>query len=276
MAFERVIIVKNLQGTSDTYAGQSIAASGEYTIQSEAERQSFAQHAKVNQHLWSDPAKIAINNGQVDLSVDEGDAWLKLIDLSPKDAENSPIVKAKVVSQANYIFQRKSMFFVGATSGQSIFEEDYLGVSQGDAELYCYDEYGSLVSGTSVSGAVETHFDFEPQFNYDLMGGDFKTLSVKNISGGDEHGPFDIRDYRFYVVVVPDLPKAYGGSVVLVNNLELPPVQETIKAEGRSVKNFTYDPVYHTNKVRAIVKHPKGFSVTIQMIFDIYYDRAEE
>ena len=276
MAFERVIIIKNLQDVDDTYAGQTIATSGEYTIQSEAERQAFAQDQKVNQHLWYDPAKIAINNGQVDLPVDQDDPWLKLIDLTPKDSENSQIIRTKTVSIQNYIYQRKSMFYVGATSGQGVFDEDYLGNDQTDTATSSYDEFGNLVSGVAVSGACESHFDFEPAFNYDLIYGELRTIGVENVSGGIEYGPYDFRDYRVYVVIVPDLPKAFGGSVVLINNEELPILGVKIAADGKAVKNFVYSPVYHTNKIRAIIRHPKGFKVSIQMVYDIFYDRAEE
>lgn len=277
MAFERLIRVHNLQVSGvETYAGHEIAASGFYTIQDEAERSAFASDPFLNVDVWSNPARACINDGIEDLPATEGDSWLKLIDMTPKDAEGSQINKTKVVSQTNYVFQKKSTFFVGATSGQTVFEEDYLGNDQNDAHLKCYDEFGVEVSGAAVSGATETQYDFEPSFNYDLIAGELKTLCVENVSGGIEHGPFDIRDYRAYVIVVPDLPKAFGGSVVLINNEELPTMGERIIGDGRSVKNFAYDPVYHTNKIRVIIKHPKGFSVTVQMVLDLFYDRAEE
>lgn len=73
----RTIVLKNPQVTEDTWNGQSIAASGSYTIQSESERDSFATDSKVNQDIWSSPAKLVINDGENDLSPVEADRWLK-------------------------------------------------------------------------------------------------------------------------------------------------------------------------------------------------------
>ena len=73
----RTIILKNPQGSSDTWVGQTIAASGTYTIQSEQERDVFSNNDKVNQDIWSDPVKLVVNDGVNDLSPSAGDKWLK-------------------------------------------------------------------------------------------------------------------------------------------------------------------------------------------------------
>jgi len=83
----RVIRIKNCQESSDVYCGQTIAASEYYTIQSDTERFKFAVDSKINQHLWSDPAKILINDGDKDLDVETGDQWLKLIDKQELDGK---------------------------------------------------------------------------------------------------------------------------------------------------------------------------------------------
>lgn len=74
----RVIVLKNPQGVDDTWNGQTIVAGGTYTIQGESERERFASDSKVNQDIWSDPAKLIINDGTQDLTSEAGDQWLKI------------------------------------------------------------------------------------------------------------------------------------------------------------------------------------------------------
>lgn len=74
----RTIKIKNLQSIDDVYNGQLISASGYHTIQCEFERMSFANDEKINEHLWSSPAKILINDGTNDLTDKAtGERWLK-------------------------------------------------------------------------------------------------------------------------------------------------------------------------------------------------------
>jgi len=73
----RIIKIKNLQDSSDIYCGITIGSGEYYQLQSIGERDEFVNSTKVSQHLWSDPAKIAINDGESDLSSAAGDKWLK-------------------------------------------------------------------------------------------------------------------------------------------------------------------------------------------------------
>jgi len=70
--------VKNIQEIEDDYLTHVIQPGEYYTIQTEFEREAFANNSKVNQHLWSNPAKILITDGTEDLTDPaEGDKWLK-------------------------------------------------------------------------------------------------------------------------------------------------------------------------------------------------------
>lgn len=73
----RVVRVKNIQEISDVYCGKTILPE-EYRTLTDDDIKKFANDSKVNQHLWSSPAKIMINNGDIDLTDPiEGDSWLK-------------------------------------------------------------------------------------------------------------------------------------------------------------------------------------------------------
>lgn len=87
----QIIKIKNIQDSSDTYCGQVIDSGEYYTIQNIQEATKFAQDDKVNQHLWSDPAKILISNGIQDFTDKNiGDNWLK--GNSNRDSSGNPII----------------------------------------------------------------------------------------------------------------------------------------------------------------------------------------
>jgi len=73
----RIIKLKNAQETEDTWYNTTIDA-GEYSEElTEIERAAMSLDYKVNQDLWSSPAKLVINDGENDLDSVSGDNWLK-------------------------------------------------------------------------------------------------------------------------------------------------------------------------------------------------------
>lgn len=91
MAINRVIRIHNLQSVADTYAGQVVQASGYYQIQSESERQLFADDVKLNQHIWATSAAIDDGSG-IDFDPAAGDAWLKMIEQKVTDASGKEVI----------------------------------------------------------------------------------------------------------------------------------------------------------------------------------------
>ncbi len=64
----RIIKIKNLQATDVVYASQNISAGEYYEIQNERERIRFEEDSNIYDDIFSDPAKVLINNGIVDLN----------------------------------------------------------------------------------------------------------------------------------------------------------------------------------------------------------------
>jgi len=73
----RLIKIKNNQTITDSYCGIIIDSGEYYTIQNEIERQKLASDEKLNTHIWSDPSKVIISDGDDDLDNINGDSWLK-------------------------------------------------------------------------------------------------------------------------------------------------------------------------------------------------------
>jgi len=83
----RIIKLKNPQAISDVWYGLTVDA-GEYSdIISEIDRLGLLISAKVNQDIWSTPAKLVISDGGNDLSAADGDSWLKGSEVAQPNTE---------------------------------------------------------------------------------------------------------------------------------------------------------------------------------------------
>ena len=110
------------------------------------------------------------------------------------------------------------------------------------------------------SNCTKTVLDWEPNHDYELMGGQFFQKSR----------PTD--DVELWVVGVPDVPAAYGGSKEFISQLDLAyiDVGQGIKIDGRAPKYLTYNATYHTNKMRFIFRHPAGYKHEMHIVFEIF------
>ena len=117
-------------------------------------------------------------------------------------------------------------------------------ITQGDADLYC----------------VKTVVDFEPTVDYLIVAGRLSTVDQVTAP------------VRVWVIGVPDLSFAYGGSRRFVGgvNLEFISAKDFLVTDGKAPKRLNYSATYHTNKFRYIIKHNVGVKVRIQIINDIY------
>jgi len=86
-----------------------------------------------------------------------------------------------------------------------------------------------------------------------------------------ESAPID-RAY-LWAIVAPDVPESYGGSKTFMGggmNLKMIQPKEIGYTDGKSSKIIKYDPIYHSGKIRLIVKHSAGEKLGIQMIYEFY------
>jgi len=146
------------------------------------------------------------------------------------------------------------------------------GTDMGDALMKFYDTNGTeLVKAENESDAdfqtrldsscIKTFVDFEPTFDIDIYG--CKLMF--------ESAPID-RAY-LWAIVAPDVPEAYGGSKAFMGggmNLKMMLPKEIGYTDGKSSKLIRYDPVYHSGKIRLILKHSLGEKLGIQMIYEFY------
>lgn len=204
--------------------------------------------------------EASIGNGQVFFStVNEQLNWLKNEDNNPKDADGSILIRPKA-AKAGWVF---SLFPVEFTTGKlnSIYAKKYDGSDRSYFTYKIYDSNDQEITEAQYEvNAVKTVIDFEPTFDYEIIGGQVqqKTLPTS--------------DVRIWVVAVPDVPENYGGSKEMVGgvNMEFIDPTDKVSADGRVTKYMTYSATLHTNKLRLIVKHSAGVQHDLLLTLDMF------
>lgn len=152
------------------------------------------------------------------------------------------------------------------TSSQDSYDNtDYNNVNIGDI-VYTMKKWvsGSPVTTTVNSECEETWIDWEPSYDIEIMGG---LLDVPTELSGSNDNAWEV-----HIVAAPDVPVAYGGCIQLVTNPRLK------WSKGRQIgvdaalnpKVIKYDPVYHSGKIRTILKHPAGAQTEFQLNFKVF------
>lgn len=88
----RIIKLKNVQDSADTYCGQQIQ-SGSYYQLKETEFVKFATDQKVQNHMSASPSMLVVNNGTSDLEYLAGKNWLE--GTVPVDSDGVPLTSSK-------------------------------------------------------------------------------------------------------------------------------------------------------------------------------------
>ena len=256
----QTIIVKNIDTVSHTYAGQVIESGASYTIQSEAERQSFANDSLLNQHIWADPALAAINNGNEDLSAVLGDKLLKGLP-ALIDSDGVALSRPKI-TKTGWHFQLQSVDFQ-TSNLSSVYNADEGETDLGFASIKCFDALDNeLTTQTEAdASAVRTEVYWEPTHDYEIIAASIYQNSIPTT------------DVRMWIIGLPDIPKNLGGTVNFVHgglNLKNLQTGQLIEIDGRTAKFMAYDAVNHTNKFKVVLRHTAGSKYTLTFVVKLY------
>lgn len=102
--------------------------------------------------------------------------------------------------------------------------------------------------------------DFEPPFDYEIIGGYLRVLT-------------DVTsDIRVWIIAVPDVSEAYGGSKEMAGGINLRYLSpgNVFQVDGRVTKILPYNATYHTNKLRFIFKHDAGITENFSIVLELY------
>lgn len=146
--------------------------------------------------------------------------------------------------------------------------------------LYCKDAAGTDIPGitckiyngsnaeittaglldANLNTCVKTVLDFEPAFDYEIIGGALRLNSNPS------------QDVRMWLIGAPDIPAIYGGSKEFASgiNLKFLATDGSFDIDGRVTKYIKYDAATHQGKLRILLKHPAGASVNMQFVIHLY------
>lgn len=175
-----------------------------------------------------------------------------------KDPDGAVIVRPKAAKKG-FTFHKHYVQFTTSEMG-SLVEEDYKGNALNNSTLSFFKmENGELVS-CSEDMAEFSQVDFMPDYDYEIIGGEIQVFIKPSV------------DIRLWVTAVPDVPEAYGGSKVMVENCNLKyhSPDLPVKADGRVSKFMKYDATYKTNKLRFYFKHHAGVKQEIQCLVEMF------
>lgn len=179
--------------------------------------------------------------------------------LTQFDIDGATIVRVKAAKRG-WSYSSVPIEFQTSKLG-SLYSKDASGNNRSYITLKFYNDANQEVTDSFLeSTIVKTIVDYEPNFDYEVIGGSlFKTPSIAN-------------DTRIWIVAVPDISEAYGGSKEMLGGVNLKFIggQNLLTIDGRASKMLAYNATYHTNKLRFIAKHPAGVIDSIMICIDIY------
>jgi hypothetical protein len=177
-----------------------------------------------------------------------------------KDVDGSVIIRPKA-AKAGWTYHFTAPEFTTSTIN-SLYHKDVAGTDLNQCTVKYYDASGTELTaqGSCDTDCVKTVFSFEPAWDYEIIGGTIKTVGAVT------------ENVRIWVIAVPDIPAAYGGSKVMVQSVNLKFIDPNngVEADGRASKFMTYSSTLHTNKLQLILKHPAGHKEDIMMAFELY------
>lgn len=253
--------LKNTSGAAKIILGTEVADNAFYLIAPE----------KWSTISNSDSIITDITNGDLSVSFDGVDIIdgvsnqinaLKGYTETPSDTDGTPLARIKITT-SGWHYQMYGIEFETGTLN-SIVDLNADGTAGNACSIKYFKSNGDeLTSGTQLEldlYCVKTVVYFEPLWDYEIIGGQFRQLSIPQ------------QDIRLNVIAVPDVPTQYGGSVPFVNNINLRYIgnSDRIQTDGRTSKRLLYDATNHTNKLAFIVNHGIFFNHKMQLMLEIF------
>lgn len=184
--------------------------------------------------------------------------------LSQLDTDGAEIVRIKAAKRG-WSFWAVPVEITTSTLGGTLFcqTSDGTDVPWVNCKIYKADNSEITVAGllnANLNACVKTVIDFEPTFDFEIIGGDLRINSNPSA------------DIRLWIVGAPDIPAIYGGSKDFASgvNLKFLAPDASFEIDGRVTKALTYNATTHQGKMRLILKHPAGTQVNLQFVVHIY------
>lgn len=265
------LIIKNPGSDALSYSSSSVANGVVVPAQSELEVSSSDWFAVYSDNLfWKDLKQnnITINDGIRNYNFAEAEQYLAHIisdfNYNNKDTDGAGIVRNKAAKKG-WSFWAIPVEITSSTLSGSLFCQDSSGTNIPWVTCKIYDGSNNEITTAGVLNAnlnqcVKTVIDFEPTFDFEIIGGDLRINSNPS------------QDVRLWIVSAPDIPANLGGSKEFASgiNLKFLAPDSSFEVDGRVTKFLSYNAVTHQGKMRMILKHPAGLQVNMQFVVHIY------
>jgi len=180
------------------------------------------------------------------------------------DTDGAQIVRTKAAKKG-WSFWALPIEITTSAIGASVYAKDSTGtdIPGITGKIYNSSNVEITVPGlldVNLGTCTKTVVDFEPAFDYELIGG---ALSINSNPAVDA---------RVWIIGAPDIPAIYGGSREFASgiNLKFLAPDSRFEIDGRVTKYVPYNATTHSGKLRIIVKHPAGTTINMQIIIHTY------
>lgn len=227
----------------------------------------FALYTDVNFIADLRKNNIVINDGNKDIDPDKSEDYVRQINVfnyNNKDVDGALIVRTKAAKKG-WSFWAVPVEVTTSTLLGSIHckMSDGTDITWVNCKIYDGNDQEITTAGllnANLATCVKTVIDFEPTFDYEIIGGALRINSNPS------------QDVRLWIVGAPDIPAQFGGSKEFASgiNLKFLAPDSSFEIDGRVTKYLTYNPVTHQGKMRIILKHPPGLQLNIQVVIHMY------
>lgn len=247
--------IKNTTNADKLWLGQVVESGQYFTIESQEEIK-WANDSILLADIGNGSA--VVNNGTSDIT-DINNAINFLKDIELTDADGRTLVRS-VAAKAGWTYFMCPVEFT-TSKLNSIYCKKYDDSNRSIVTYKIYDSNNTEITDAQYeTNAVKTVLDIEPVYDYEIIGGQLQQYEKPTT------------DLRLWVIGVPDVPEAYGGTKEMVGGINLRYIDPTDKvhADGRVSKYMPYNATYHTNKIRLIFRHNAGTQHNLMMVFEIF------
>lgn len=211
---------------------------------------------------------LTISDGIQFYDFPESEEYIKYLNdvtnYNNRDPDGALVVRTKAAKKG-WSFWAVPIEITTSTISGSVYcklsnEQDISGIS---CKIYDSDNQEITTPGPSdvnLQSCVKTIVDFEPPFDYEVIGGDLRVSTNP------------VQDVRLWIIGAPDIPAQFGGSKEFVSglNLKFLSVDSSFSVDGRVTKFLKYDPVTHQSKLRLLIKHSPGAQINMQFVLHLY------
>ena len=213
-------------------------------------------------------SNVFVNDGVTTYQTSAAEDYLKYINDSNnynnRDTDGALITRNKAAKKG-WSFWAIALECTTSTLQGTLYCKDSSDIDIPGVFCKIYDANDAEVTTAGILNAnlnncVKTVVDFEMPFDFEIIGGTMRVNANQS------------QDVRMWIIGAPDIPASGGGSKEFASgiNLKFLAQDSSFEIDGRVTKFITYDPTYHSGKIRMLFRHPAGTQANAQVVIHLY------